>query len=70
MIPPICRTLVYMNALIVALFSPDYFCPADELYKNYITLSSVKEDPHAETIITRIHQFCDVSDPNICDRLQ
>ena len=49
------------------LFSPDYFCPADELYKNYITLSSAKEDPHAETIITRIHQFCDVSDPNICE---
>ncbi len=35
----------------------DYFLEQNKIYENYITLSSFKSQPHAETIITRIKEF-------------
>ena len=47
------------------LFSPDYFCEAEKMYENYITLSSAKHDAHAKTIIERIKQFSISKRPSI-----
>lgn len=46
------------------LFSKDYFLPKEELYENYITLSSAKPQPHQDAIISKIKDFSSNPDTN------
>jgi len=49
------------------LFASDYFAPAVDLYENYITLSSMKPQIHAQRVVETIRFFSDNPNPRILE---